>query len=141
MGDLVSEATALRRFHTSLLTVFACVALLLAALGLYGLLAYAVRLRRAEIGIRFALGARVSDVVRLVLAQGVNLTLLGLSLGLAGAYLLTKFLASMLYGVSPADTLSLAIVSVLLMLVALLACSVPARRAAQVDPVVSLRAE
>ena len=130
-----------RRFQTFLFLVFAGVALLLTAIGIYGAIAYSVRQRTQEIGIRLALGAQRADVLKAVIYEGMALTTLGLVLGLVGALGLTRLLAKMLYGVAPNDPGTFVIVSVMLALVALAACYVPARRAMKVDPVVALRYE
>ncbi|HEY9479005.1 MAG TPA: FtsX-like permease family protein, partial [Gemmatimonadaceae bacterium] len=130
-----------QRFNTSLLTVFALAALLLAAIGIYGLMAYAVTQRTREMGIRMALGARPRDVLALVVRQGMVLAGLGIALGIGGAFAATRLLASLLYGVAPTDLPTFMSVAVLLGAVAFLACWLPARRAARVDPTVALRAE
>jgi ABC-type antimicrobial peptide transport system permease subunit len=130
-----------QRFNTSLLTVFALAALLLAAIGIYGLMAYAVTQRTREMGIRMALGARPRDVLALVVRQGMVLAGLGIALGIGGAFAATRLLASLLYGVAPTDLPTFMSVAVLLGVVAFLACWLPARRAARVDPTVALRAE
>jgi putative ABC transport system permease protein len=137
----VSRSVAARSQMFTLLGLFAVAALGLAALGLYGVLAHAVALRRREIGIRMALGAQRSDVLRLILRNGMRLTLLGVVLGLAGAFALTRVLRNQLYEVGTTDPLTFAAVGLLLMIVALLACWLPARRAAKVDPMVALRQE
>ena len=141
MTKLVAESVARRRFNAQLTGVFAVVALLLAAVGIFGVLNYAVAQRTQEIGLRVALGAQTRDVLRLVLGQGVRLILFGLALGLAASFALTRVLAVMLFGVTPTDPLTFVAVSLLLASVALLACYIPARRATKVDPLVALRYE
>jgi ABC-type lipoprotein release transport system permease subunit len=120
---------------------FALLAWLLAGLGIYGVMSYATAQRTREFGIRLALGARVRDVLRLVIGQGLKLALLGLALGLAGALLVTRLMSSVLYGVSATDAVTFAVVTLLLALVVLLACWIPARRATKVDPLVALRCD
>lgn len=137
----ISRSVTARRQTLTLLGLFAVVALGLAALGLYGVLAHAVGLRRHEIGIRMALGAQRSDVLRLVLRHGLGLTLLGVAIGLAGAIALTRVLRNHLYEVGPVDPVTFAAVALLLVMVALLACLIPARRGANVDPMEALRNE
>jgi putative ABC transport system permease protein len=141
MKDLLSDATARPRFILLLLSAFALVALLLTGVGVYGVLAYTVAQNTHEIGIRMALGADKGEVLKLVLGQGMKLALLGTIIGLGGAFALTRLLKTLLFGVSPTDPLTLALIAVLLMLVALLACWIPARRAAKVDPIITLRCE
>jgi predicted permease len=141
MEQREEAAAAPRRFQTFLFAIFAGVALLLAAVGLYGTIAYSVRQRTQEIGIRLALGARRADIVRAVIYEGMTLTVLGLFLGVTGALGLTRLLAKMLYGVAPNDPGTFVIVSVVLALVALAACYIPARRAMHVEPMVALRYE
>ena len=140
-GELVSEAAARRRFQTTLLTAFAGMAMLLGMVGIYGLLAYSVKQRTAEIGVRIALGASRGHALRMILRQGLQLTLVGLLLGLAGALVLTRVLASSLFGVSAFDPITFAAVPVLLFLVTIVACLIPARRAANVVPMRTLRYE
>jgi putative ABC transport system permease protein len=137
----IGRSVTARRQTLTLLGLFAVVALGLAALGLYGVLAHAVALRRHEIGIRMALGAQRSDVLRLVLRHGLGLTLLGIAIGLAGAFALTRVLRNHLYEVGPVDPITFAAVALLLVMVALLACLIPARRGANVDPMEALRNE
>ena len=141
MTRLVAESVARRRFSTMLTGLFASVALLLASIGIFGVLNYTVVQRTQEIGLRVALGAQTRDVLRLVLGQGVRLIVFGLALGLAASFALTRVLAGMLFGVTPTDPLTFVAVSFLLASVALLACYIPARRATKVDPVVALRYE
>jgi predicted permease len=141
MGDLTSQSTARRRFQTTLLTAFSAMAMLLGMVGVYGLLSYSVKQRTAEIGLRVALGASRGRVLVMILRQGVQLTIAGLMLGLAGALPLTRVLASFLYGVSALDPVTFAAVPALLLLSTIMACLIPARRAANVDPMRTLRYE
>jgi putative ABC transport system permease protein len=126
---------------TAMMSVFAGIALLLAAVGLYAVMAYAVSQRVHEIGIRMALGARSRDIIRMVTGQGLRLTLAGLALGLAGAFALTQVMAPLLYGVTPTDPLTFIMISLALACAALLACLIPARRATKIDPMIALRCE
>jgi ABC-type antimicrobial peptide transport system permease subunit len=141
MDSLISDSVASERFSMILLAAFAALALVLASGGIYGVISYVVGQRAHEIGIRMALGAQRADVLRLILVRGGRLAGIGVALGLAAALGLTRFLATFLYGVGATDPLTFAGVAVLLTLVALAACYVPARRAARVDPVVALRYE
>jgi predicted permease len=132
------------RLFAKLLTLFGLLAQQLASIGLYGVMAYGVSQRTKEIGIRMALGARQSDVLRMIIRQGMVLTIIGIALGVAGAYVLTKYLeslTSMLYGVPPTDPFTFGVMAALLMAVAWVACYIPARRAAKVDPMIALRYE
>jgi putative ABC transport system permease protein len=141
MERVIENASAERRISMVLLLLFAGMALLLSALGIYGVMAYTTTQRRHEIGIRLALGAGTPDVLRLVVGQGMRLVLLGLGAGLLGAWVLSRALASQLYGITAQDPVTYASVALLLGTVALLATWVPARRATRVDPMISLRVE
>jgi len=141
MDELVSAAQSRPRFLTMLLTLFAGVALALAAVGIYGVIAYSVAQRTKEFGVRMALGARRGDVLSIVLGRGMVLAVAGIGLGLIGALVLTRFLSTLLFGVTPTDPITFIVVSLLLALVALLATYIPARRATKVDPMVALRYE
>jgi putative ABC transport system permease protein len=141
LEQLLARSQAARRFNLLLLTLFALTALALAAIGLYGVMAYAVTQRRHELGIRIALGAQTSDVLRLVIGQGLRLTFIGVLCGAGGALVLTRLLKSLLFGVSATDSLTYIVIALLLTAVALVACWIPARRAAKVDPLVALRTE
>ena len=141
LEELLGTSVAPRRFNMLLLGIFAGVALVLAAVGLYGVMSYSVSWRTQEIGIRMALGAKRADVLRLVVRQGMTMTLIGLAIGLAGAFVFSRVMIGLLHGVSPTDPLTFIGVSIVLLLVALLACLIPARRATRVDPIVALRTE
>jgi putative ABC transport system permease protein len=141
MTEVTAESFAAHSFNMFLLTLFAGLALVLAAVGIYGVMSYAVTQRTQEIGIRMALGARATDVFKLILRNGLTLTFLGVVLGVGGAIGLTRLLRTLLFGVTPTDMITFVIVSVVLVVVALLACYLPARRATKVDPLVALRYE
>jgi predicted permease len=141
MNEMISESIASPRFRTVLLGIFAGLALMLAITGIYSIMCYSVSQRTHEIGIRMALGAQKKDVVRLVVGQGVVLTVIGSGIGIAGAIGLTRLLSGMLYGVRPTDPLTLLLVSLVLSCVVLLACYMPALRATKLDPLIALRYE
>ena len=124
-----------------LMGIFGVVALLLASVGIYGVMSYAVTQRTQEIGVRMALGAQALDVLKLVLRNGMTIALIGVAIGLGGAYALSRVLSSMLFKVSPTDLMTFGVVSISLIVVALIACYLPARRATRVDPLVALRHE
>jgi putative ABC transport system permease protein len=141
MGSIVDQSLGQQRLNVVLLAAFAGLALLLGAIGIYGVQSYAVRQRVPEIGIRIALGAQRSDVFRLVLGQGLKLTLIGICVGLAASFGLTRLMASQLYGLRATDPLTFAGVAIVLAFVALAASYLPARRAMRVDPMAALRNE
>ena len=141
MEQRLASSVSPRRFNLLLLGVFALLALALAALGVYGVIAYGATQRMHEIGIRMALGAQRTDVLKMLIRQGMSLVAIGVVLGLAGAWALTRVMVSLLFGVKPTDATTFASVSALLIVIALLACYIPARRATKVDPLVALRYE
>jgi ABC-type antimicrobial peptide transport system permease subunit len=139
MDEILSEDVAQRRIGMMLLASFAALALALASLGIYGVLSYSVTQRTQEIGIRMALGAGSKDVLWMVLADGMRLAAAGIAIGLGASFALTRLMKALLYEVSATDPLTYTGVALLLVIVALLACWIPARRAAKVDPMTSLR--
>jgi putative ABC transport system permease protein len=141
MKQMLADSGSLRRFDLLLLGTFAALALALAMVGVYGVIAYWVSQRTREIGIRMAMGARSADVLRLVLLRGLQIGTIGVGLGVAGALALSRLMSTLLYGVSPADPFTFAMVSMMMALIVLVACFVPARRATRVDPMVALRYE
>jgi ABC-type antimicrobial peptide transport system permease subunit len=141
MEQRVDESLARRRFSMLLLTLFAALALGLAAIGIYGVIAYLVQQGTRDLGIRMALGATPQRIVMLILRHGMSVALIGVVAGLASAFVLTRFMRNLLFGVAPADPVTFAAVALLLAAVAFVASYVPARRAARVDPMKALRAE
>jgi ABC-type antimicrobial peptide transport system permease subunit len=141
MKRIVSDSIAAQRFTMILLGVFAVWALLLASIGIFGVLSYVVGQRTQEVGIRMALGAQRRDVLRLILGEGTRLAVAGIGIGLAASLALTRLMSSMLFGVSATDPLTFLLVGLVLTAVACVACSIPALRATRVDPMVALRYE
>ena len=138
---MLAKSVSRPQFQLLLLSSFAVLALVMASLGLYGVMSYAVSQRTHEIGIRMAFGAQPRDALKLVVGAGLTLTLIGIAIGLLAAYALTRVMESLLFGISATDPLTFAGVALLLTLTALLACYIPARRATQVDPLIALRHE
>jgi putative ABC transport system permease protein len=141
MDEWIDRSTSTPRYRTTLLALFAALAMLLAATGIYGVMSYSVAQRTHELGVRMALGARRGDVLRLVVRQGMVLVVVGLAIGLIAAFLLTKVMESLLFGVTAKDPITFVAVAGVLSLVALIACYIPARRATKVDPLTALRYE
>jgi ABC-type antimicrobial peptide transport system permease subunit len=141
MNEVIADSQSRRRFAMILLNAFAAVALLMASVGLYGVISYLVGQQKQELGIRLALGAHPANVLLLVLSQGLKMTLGGVAIGLIAALGLTRLLEKMLYGVSATDLMTFTVITLLLMAVALLACFMPAWRATKVDPLIALRSE
>jgi putative ABC transport system permease protein len=141
MEELVSESVAQRRFIVVLLTVLAGLAGVLAAFGIYSVTSYSVTQRTQEFGVRMALGAQATDVLKLVLAQGALLALVGIGIGFAASFALTRVMSSLLFGIGPTDFLTFVLVALIVAVVSLVACLVPARRATRVDPMTALRYE
>ena len=141
MEQALARSVAARRFSMILLSVFAALALVLAAVGIYGVISYSVAQRTREVGIRMALGAQTTDVLKLVVRDGLKLVVIGVAVGLLGAFMLTRLMSTLLFGVTPTDVVTYAAVAFVLIGVALAACYIPARRATKVDPLVALRFE
>jgi putative ABC transport system permease protein len=141
MDQLLANSVVQPRLNLTLLVAFAAIALVLAAVGIYGVMAYTVTQRTHEIGIRMAMGAQSEDVLRQVLAEGARLAAIGLAIGLAGSLVASRLIAALLFGVKPTDPVTFAAVAVILASVSLAACYIPARRATRVDPLVALRYE
>jgi putative ABC transport system permease protein len=141
MEEVIASSIAPQRFYMLLLGLFGSVGLVLAAIGIYGVMAYSVSQRTQEIGVRLALGAQVKDVLRMVLGRGMVLASIGVAIGIVGAFALTRAMKTMLFGVTPTDSVTFLLVSIGLIAVALLACYIPARRATRIDPLLALRYE
>ena len=141
MNEIRAESVAPERLNLTLMSIFAGIALVLAIVGIYGVMSYSVTQRTHEIGIRMAIGAQPRDVFSMVMRQGMILALIGVAFGLVGAFGLTRLMATMLFDIKPTDPATFAFIAILLTGVALLACYIPGRRATKVDPVVSLRYE
>jgi ABC-type antimicrobial peptide transport system permease subunit len=141
LNETVSASLSQRRFSLEIVALFALTALLLAGLGIYGVISYMVTERAHEIGIRLALGAQRQNIMRMVLGQGFNLAIAGAAFGLVGALIVSQLMAGLLYGVKPTDPLTFASVAILLIVVALLGCYIPGRRALRIDPMIALRHE
>ena len=141
LATVVSDSVAQRRFSMLLLVLFAGVALFLAAVGLYGVVAYTVSQRTREIGLRMAIGAEPGHVMSMIVAGGMKLVLIGVAIGVAGALAFSRFVRTLLFNVAPSDPASYALTALLLIVVAAIACYVPARRAMRVDPLIAMQVE
>ena len=141
LENQIDASLAERRFQTSLLIAFSVAAMLMAAIGIYGLIQYSITMRTHEIGIRIAVGAQAGEILRMIVGEGLKLSLTGLLLGLVGAVWLGRAGSSLLFGVTPEDPLTFITVSILLIAVGVVACCFPARRAMKVEPIVALRQE
>jgi putative ABC transport system permease protein len=139
MEELVAKSVSQRRFNFLLLALFASIAMILAAVGIYGVMSYSVEQRTHEIGVRMALGAQSADVQRLLLRRGMKLVAIGMVIGLAAASAMTRLISTLLFGVSATDPITFGMIALLLTVVALLACYIPARRATKVDPLLAFR--
>jgi putative ABC transport system permease protein len=141
MDTMISDTVAPERFNLVLVMVFAALAIFLAAVGVYGVLSYSISQRTREFGVRIALGAQTGGVLGIAIGEGMKLALLGILAGLAGGFILTRLMSSLLFGVTARDPITFAAVAVLVVLVSFTACFIPARRATHVDPIVALRYE
>ena len=141
VNEVIASTTAPRRFNTLLLAIFAAVAMALAATGVYSVISYSVTQRAQEVGVRMALGAQPGDVIRLILKQGLALTFIGVAAGVLGGIAAARAMSGLLYGVTATDPATFVAISLLLVIVATLACYLPARRAARVEPMAALRSE
>jgi len=141
LGQVIGDATARQNFQMLLLVIFSSIALLLAAIGIYGVMSHAVQQRSHEIGIRLSLGAGTGDVLRMIVGQGMRLVVIGVAAGIAAAIGLTRFLTGLLFGIKPTDPVTYITVAALLSAVAFIATYIPARRATKVDPIIALRYE
>jgi putative ABC transport system permease protein len=141
LEQIVERSLAQQRFNSTLLSLFAVIGALLAGVGVYGVMSYVVTQRTHEIGVRVALGARAGDVLKLIVGKGLALALAGVAIGLGASFALTRLMKDFLFGVEPADPLTFGVIALLLIVVALVACHLPARRATKVDPMIALKYE